>query len=72
MFAPNWPKSIGRLLQRGWLNATAYWQLLNGDTAYARYLAHWHAQHGHGTPLSRGDFFQAELNRRWSGVRRCC
>ena len=46
---------------------------LNGDAAYARYLAHWQEAHGDsGKPLSRAQFFREETSRRWNGVRRCC
>lgn len=44
------------------------------DDAYERYLAHWQAAHAHegGAPLDRKAFYKAELERKWSGVRRCC
>lgn len=46
---------------------------VSGDDAYERYLAHWRACHAHeGEPLSRKAFFQAEQERKWNGVRRCC
>ena len=46
---------------------------LSGDDAYERYLAHWRERHaGEGAPLDRRAFYRAELERRWSGVRRCC
>ena len=53
------------------------WRLLRaatGDDAYERYLLHWrsrHAQQG-GEPLGRKAFHEAEILRRWSGVKRCC
>ncbi len=50
------------------------WQHLNGDAAYDRYLAHCmlhHAAQGE-MPLNRKDFFAAETQRKWNGVRRCC
>lgn len=48
-------------------------RLLNGDAAYARYVAHWQAAHGtEGQPMSRAEFFTSETARRWNGVRRCC
>ncbi|SMF93748.1 Protein of unknown function [Methylomagnum ishizawai] len=45
-----------------------------GDDAYERYLSHWHSRHAHegGEPLSRKAFHEAEIQRRWSGVKRCC
>jgi len=54
-----------------------FWQWLrrlSGDDAYERYLVHFqtvHAQDG-GTPLSRRDYFKAEQERKWSGIKRCC
>lgn len=47
---------------------------LSGDDAYERYLMHWRAHHARdgGQPLSRQAFFNAELARKWNGVRRCC
>lgn len=54
-----------------------FWQALrqvSGDDAYERYLAHWRAHHGGegGEPLNPEDFFKAEQERRWDGVKRCC
>jgi len=47
---------------------------LNGDAAYERYLAHWSSHHSaDGKPaMNRKDFFAAETQRKWSGVKRCC
>lgn len=46
---------------------------LSGDDAYERYLEHWREHHAHdGEPLSRRNFYKAEVDRKWSGVRRCC
>jgi uncharacterized short protein YbdD (DUF466 family) len=47
---------------------------LTGDDAYERYLAHWRKHHAHegGEPPDRKSFFQAELERKWAGVKRCC
>lgn len=47
---------------------------ISGDDAYERYLLHWqnhHAEDG-GEPLSRANFFKAEQERKWNGVKRCC
>ncbi len=63
------PAGFARLLRM--LRQTL--RLLNGDTAYARYLAHWRATHAEeGEPMSRAEFFATETARRWNGVRRCC
>jgi len=46
---------------------------ISGDDAYERYLTHHCAQHAaDAPPLSRADFFRAEQQRKWSGVKRCC
>jgi uncharacterized short protein YbdD (DUF466 family) len=45
---------------------------VSGDDAYERYLAHWRACHGDEKPPSRAEFYRAELERKWSGLRRCC
>lgn len=47
---------------------------LSGDDAYDRYLHHWQYQHADKTkqPLSRAEFFKAEVERKWNGVKRCC
>ncbi len=42
-----------------------------GDDAYERYLAHHRACHAE-PPLDRGAYYRSELERKWSGVRRCC
>jgi uncharacterized short protein YbdD (DUF466 family) len=47
--------------------------MILGDDAYERYFAHWRTRHvGEGAPLDRRAFYQAEEQRKWSGVRRCC
>jgi uncharacterized short protein YbdD (DUF466 family) len=54
---------------RSWLD------YLNGDAAYREYCRHWHTRHADGPgarPPSRQEFFRAEQERRWNGVRRCC
>ncbi|MDD2761114.1 MAG: YbdD/YjiX family protein [Methylomonas sp.] len=50
------------------------WRNLNGEAAYQRYLDHWHSQHAQfgGAPMSRKAFFEAETQRKWNGVKRCC
>lgn len=55
-------------------NLKKYWRAMNGDTLYEGYLLHWaqhHAVQGE-PPLCRKDFFAAEMQRKWHGVRRCC
>jgi uncharacterized short protein YbdD (DUF466 family) len=52
--------------------ACAYLRWLNGDSAYERWVAHLRAAHPEMPVPSRAAFYRAELERRWSGVRRCC
>ncbi len=49
-------------------------QALSGEDAYERYLTHWHQHHAQegGIPLGRKEFFKAEVERKWNGVKRCC
>src|SRR3990172_2422921 len=41
---------------------------LTGEDAYERYLAHHAEHHPDQSPLSRGDFFRQEQERKWDGV----
>ena len=47
---------------------------VSGDDAYERYLNHWQAHHSQqgGEPMGRENFFKQEMERKWSGVKRCC
>jgi len=45
---------------------------LSGDDAYERYLRHCEREHPAQTPLSRKSFWDGQLDRKWSGVSRCC
>lgn len=52
-------------------------RVISGDDAYERYLAHWQRHHqnatGDASPLlDRKSFHAAEIQRRWSGIKRCC
>ena len=50
------------------------WNSLNGNTAYERYLSHRQNCHADSDEpaLSRKDFFAAETQRKWNGIKRCC
>ncbi|HTT08164.1 MAG TPA: YbdD/YjiX family protein [Gammaproteobacteria bacterium] len=50
----------------GWVRA------VSGDDAYERYLAHHRDQHPGSAPLTRGEFFRSEQERRWEKSNRCC
>lgn len=43
-----------------------------GDDAFERYLERHMRIHPNVPPLDRKTFFKAELERRWTGIRRCC
>lgn len=52
-------------------------RVISGDDAYERYLAHWQRHHQGDTEdatplLDRKSFHAAEIQRRWSGIKRCC
>ena len=54
-----------------------FWRIVRaatGDDAYERYLGHWHRRHASegAEPMSRKAFYEAEIRRRWNGVKRCC
>jgi len=56
-----------------WLSrAWAFLREVSGDDAYERYLRHQAEAHPGERPLSRKAFFGQELERKWSGIRRCC
>lgn len=59
-----------------WRSALApAWSLLRtacGDDAYERYVAHAKMRHPGLAALTRREFYDAELRRKWSGVNRCC
>ena len=48
------------------------WRTLRGEDAYARYLRHAADAHADRPAMNRKEFFKAEQERRWNGVRRCC
>jgi uncharacterized short protein YbdD (DUF466 family) len=53
----------------------AFWHWLravSGDDAYERYLTHHALAHVGDAPLSRRAFYESELQRKWSGINRCC
>ena len=51
---------------RCWLRA------LSGDDAYERYCAHCAAAHPDQPLLGRRAFYEEALQRKWSGINRCC
>lgn len=68
----------GRAIGRGASIAAAwraFWRgvrTATGDDAYERYLRHNAEAHSGATPLSRRAFFEAEQQRKWSRINRCC
>lgn len=55
-------------LKRAW----RFIRELSDDDAYERYLAHHRAEHPDCVALSRREFFIAEQQRKWNGIKRCC
>jgi uncharacterized short protein YbdD (DUF466 family) len=56
-------------------SARALWRFLRaltGDDAYERYVSHHLAHHGAAAVPSRREFYAQELQRKWSGINRCC
>jgi uncharacterized short protein YbdD (DUF466 family) len=45
---------------------------ISGDDAYERYLQHARTHHPGMQPLDARAFYRMELERRWSGINRCC
>ncbi len=43
-----------------------------GDDAYKRYLEHLRRHHPGTEPLDRTEFYKTDVERRWSGINRCC
>ena len=58
------------LIRKCWLGLRE----VTGDDAYERYLVHWREHHAQESskPVDSETFFKQELERKWSGVRRCC
>ncbi len=66
------PLGIATLLARGLRLCWRALRALSGDDAYERYLEHWRERHGEATLPTRAQFYRAEQERRFSGIRRCC
>lgn len=45
---------------------------VSGDAAYENYLVRHRQRHPDEPALDREAFYLSELDRRWSGVNRCC
>ena len=52
--------------------AVRFLKALSGDDAYERYVSHHLAHHGAAPTLTRREFYTQELQRKWSGINRCC
>jgi uncharacterized short protein YbdD (DUF466 family) len=57
-----------RLLKRAW----SWLREITGDAAYDNYLRHALRNTGGGQSLSRAEFYQESLRRRYSTISRCC
>ena len=56
------------VLRAGWAGL----RQITGDDAFERYLERHNHLHPDVPPLSREEFYASELDRKWSGVNRCC
>ncbi|PWC56048.1 YbdD/YjiX family protein [Azospirillum sp. TSO22-1] len=56
------------VLRAGWEGL----RQITGDDAFERYLERHNRLHRDVPPLSREEFYASELDRKWSGVNRCC
>jgi uncharacterized short protein YbdD (DUF466 family) len=53
-------------------NLWHFLRALSGDDAYERYLEHHRAHHAAAQALTAREFYAQELQRKWSGINRCC
>lgn len=45
---------------------------VTGDDAYEKYLAHMRSNQPSQTPMSEKEFFQAQMEQKWSCPNGCC
>jgi uncharacterized short protein YbdD (DUF466 family) len=73
--APNMHRLSGTVWRALASIASGGLQVVRGAAgpSYGRYLAHFRSAHGNAAkPLSRREFHQQELDRRYRGISRCC
>jgi len=61
-------RRAGQMLRAAW----GWLREVSGDDAYERYLRHHAQRHPGALAPSRREFYAQELQRKWSGVNRCC
>lgn len=61
-------KAVHRIAAQAWSALRA----ILGDDAYDRYVRHVRRRHPGARPMTRAAFQRAEIDRRWSGINRCC
>jgi uncharacterized short protein YbdD (DUF466 family) len=66
--APGWLSGLRDGARTGW----RWLRRISGDDAFEQYLSHHARTHPHAPVLSRREFYEAELARKWSGINRCC
>ena len=71
MRARNWRRNPS-LRARALTCLRQWYRWLNGDAAYASYIAHLRREHPDCELPTRAAFYRAEVQRRWNSVRRCC
>jgi len=59
-------------IRHGLTQAWRFLRQVSGDDAYDRYLAHMSRAHPGKPVMSRGAYFRARQEHRWSRISRCC
>jgi uncharacterized short protein YbdD (DUF466 family) len=60
------------LIKRYFIGALEFVRRISGDDAYERYVKHHKQQHANISLMNRRDFYLAEQQRKWTGIKRCC
>jgi uncharacterized short protein YbdD (DUF466 family) len=62
------PKGVRQFLSSG----LSLLRGVTGDDAYEKYLAHMQANEPAVTPMTGKEFFQAQMEQKWSCISGCC
>jgi uncharacterized short protein YbdD (DUF466 family) len=65
-------RSFGRIASASLRHVREIVRGAAGLDAYERYLEHLRTRHPGAQPMTREEFFRADMAMRWNGVRRCC
>lgn len=61
-----------KYLQHKLYTCWSFFRHLINDNAYERYVEHHRLSGTNCSLLNQTEFYKQELERKWSGVRRCC